>query len=281
MFIPAEGGSPPAALDRPLVVCVDDAALDDGVTDAVLALARAGRVSATSAMVESPHWPRHARTLIECSTIDLGLHLNLTHRFDGRPAPRLSTLLLRAIARRLDPKALRTTIDQQLDAFVRHAGRLPDHVDGHQHVQQLPQVREALFDCIETWWRGAQRPWLRCALAPPGASAKARVIEALGARRFARLAEQARCPTNPNLIGVYGFEADAAGYRARLQRWLADAPDGALLMTHPALRAGAADPIAAARVAEHGVLASDRFAALLHHAGRHLVRGSELYRITQ
>ena len=36
-------------------------------------------------------------------------------------------------------------IRQQLDAFKNHYGRLPDFIDGHQHVHHLPQVREALF----------------------------------------------------------------------------------------------------------------------------------------
>ena len=270
----------PAAPERRLVVCVDDAALDADVTRSVLTLAAAGRITAASALVGSPHWPVHAAALATAPGIDLGLHLDLTEFCDPQPLP---TLWLRAYAGLLDADSLRRRIDTQLERFVRHAGRLPDHIDGHQHVQQLPGVREALLESIERHWAGCkERPWLRTGRRPAGMATapKARVIEALGARRLATLAVDRGCATNPALLGVYGFDADAAAYMARLDGWLAGAPDGALLMTHPAAGADvtAHHPIAAARRVEHAVLGGKAFSALMSRHRLRLVRGSAVYR---
>lgn len=277
MFIETEAPARPAVALRSLVICVDDAALDDGITDAVLALAEAGRISATSAMVESPRWPDHAAALAACPTIDLGLHVNLTHGFGDHAATPLGRVVRRAYLGGLSPAALHARLEAQLDAFVRRAGRLPDHLDGHQHVQQLPQVREVLLDVVDAWWRGlAWRPWLR-----NGRSAerglKAQAIDRLGAWRFAAQASRAGCPTNPALVGVHGFDDDAAAHLARLARWLADAPDGALLMTHPSCARTPGDPIGAARRMEHAVLGGAAFGALLQRCGRRVVRGSTCY----
>jgi len=270
----------PGVPERRLVVCVDDAALDADVTRSVLTLAAVGRITAASAMVDSPHWPVHATALAAAPGIDLGLHLDLTEFCDPQPLP---ALWLRAYAGRLDADSLRRRIDAQIESFVRHAGRLPDHIDGHQHVQQLPGVREALLEAIERHWAGApRRPWLRSGRRPPGGATgfKERVIEALGARRLAALAADCGCATNPALVGVYGFDAEAAAYLARLDGWVAGAPDGALLMTHPAAGAvvTAHDPIAAARRVEHSVLGSEEFSALMSRHRLRLVRGSAVYR---
>ena len=266
--------------ERRLVICVDDAALDADVTRSVLELAAAGRITAASAMVGSPHWPAHASALAAAPGIDLGLHLDLTEFCHPRPLP---ALWLLAYARRLDRVALRRRVDAQIERFVRHAGRLPDHVDGHQHVQQLPVVREALLEAIEHHWTGRkERPWMRTGRRPAGmaTACKARVIEALGARRLAALAVGRGVATNPAFLGVYGFDADAAAYLARLDGWLAGAPDGALLMTHPADGGAvpAHDPIATARRVEHAILGSETFVALLGRHRLRLVRGSAVYR---
>jgi predicted glycoside hydrolase/deacetylase ChbG (UPF0249 family) len=265
--------------EQRLVVCVDDAALDATITRSVLELAAAGRITAASAMVGSPHWPVHAAALAAAPGIDLGLHLDLTEFCDPRPLP---ALWLLAYARLLDQTALRRSIDAQIERFVRHAGRLPDHLDGHQHVQQLPGVREALLDAIGHHWAGRrERPWMRTGRRPAGMATayKARVIEALGARRLAALAAERGVATNPALVGVYGFDANAAAYLARLDGWLTAAPDGALLMTHPADgdSVPAHDPIATARRAEHATLRSEAFDALMGRHRLRLVRGSAVY----
>src|SRR5258708_29464045 len=54
--------------------------------------------------------------------------------------------LLRAgLLRRLDPEIIRAELMVQLAAFNDLFGRAPDFVDGHQHAQLFPVVRDAFL----------------------------------------------------------------------------------------------------------------------------------------
>jgi predicted glycoside hydrolase/deacetylase ChbG (UPF0249 family) len=62
-----------------LILCADDYALTEGVSRAIGELAAARRLSATSAMVTTPHWPAMApRLAVHRGHLAVGVHLNLT-----------------------------------------------------------------------------------------------------------------------------------------------------------------------------------------------------------
>ena len=60
-------------------------------------------------------------------------------------------------------------LEPQFDAFERAWGAPPDHVDGHQHVQQFAGIREALLACIArryaSWPAGLRIDAPQCPLA--------------------------------------------------------------------------------------------------------------------
>jgi len=63
-----------------------------------------------------------------------------------------------ALTRRLKSELLTIEIATQVSAFVMAFGRLPDFLDGHQHVHLLPQVRDAFLKVVaET----APNAWVR------------------------------------------------------------------------------------------------------------------------
>ena len=65
-----------------LVLCADDFALSASVSEAIVRLAQARRISATSAMVLSPRWTEDAARLKTLrGQIDVGLHLDWTSDF--------------------------------------------------------------------------------------------------------------------------------------------------------------------------------------------------------
>lgn len=247
-----------------LAICADDYGLSAGVDDAIADLVEAHRLSATSCLVDAPHFRAggsRLRTL--AGSADIGLHLNFTESF-GEDAPRfgLAPLIARAYARQLDAGAVRAEIRRQLDLFESVCGFAPHHVDGHQHVQQLPVVREALLEELAA--RPGPRPWLRIGLPPKGAHGlKPVVLGALGARALARDAVRRGFATNAHLLGVYGFDGSAADYLARLERWLAAAGERDVLMAHPGSGEAAGDPIAAARSREYAVLGGAAFGRML------------------
>jgi chitin disaccharide deacetylase len=141
-----------------IILCADDFAMTEGISEGILSLAENGRLSATSAIVTTTLWPQIAsRAVFLRERLALGLHLNLTF---GAPlgvmpilAPRgvlpsARNLVLRAVAGRIQRIEIAAEIERQLDRFEAAAGSPPDFVDGHHHVHVLKGVREALIEVL-------------------------------------------------------------------------------------------------------------------------------------
>lgn len=265
-----------AAPARRLIgVCVDDFGQHEGINDAALDLAAGRRVSAISCLVDGPAWPSGARALrAHAAHVEAGLHLNFTEDVGQGACHRLPVLIARAYGRLLDPAQARAAIERQFDRFEDAMGRMPDFVDGHQHVHQLPVIRDLLVAAMNRRY-GAGRPWLRATLPPDAcrtsslprsAVAKAWLIGRLGAASLRTLARRHGYPQNNHLIGVYGFDLSEADYLLRLKTWLDCASDGDVLMCHPSLSWPGEDSLREARNREYRVLSGAAFSALLESA---------------
>ena len=250
-----------------LCICVDDFGLFAGITSAVLKLAEQDVVNATSCMVGAPRWRSDAAPLRNLARFDVGLHLDFTEHPLLAPRRSLAVLIAASHAGALDAALLRRETRAQFDAFEAVMGRLPDFIDGHQHVHQLPMIRVALMEEIERRYRGLPRkPWLRstrrarCTVAGAGERFKASFIEQIGARALSVLAASAGLVQNRHLLGVYDFSGGAARYEALLQTWILTAAPRDLLMCHQSsAKAEPGDPLAAARRAEFEVLSRPGF----------------------
>ena len=242
-------------MSRSLCVCVDDFGLHEGVNEAVAVLAGEGRITAVSCMTQGPAWASGARLWQGAlrEQVDLGLHLNLTEPFAASsihaPLPRL---IAQMYLGQCNPQRLRHEISSQIDAFELAIGGPPDFVDGHQHVHQLPHVRQALITELQARYPH-HRPWLRNTRGPRPGSLKQRLIAALGSRALSRLAQAHGYPQNAHLLGVYDFQGCATRYASLLNRWLDLASSSDVLMCHPATQASETDPIAEARMGEFQV----------------------------
>ncbi len=277
------GQSPvPAQGVRRWVVCADDFAIDEGADEAIISLIGMGRLSASSALVDSALWRRSAPQLAQLGgRADIGLHLNLTQDL-GQGASTvwgLAELIVRSRVGLIDAIAVRTAIERQLDRFEEGLGRQPDYIDGHQHVHQFPIVRRELLQLICRRY-GKSLPWIRSTRSPAGVfDRKARTIAALGERRLREDAAHVGAGVSQCLLGVYDFAADRAAYLRHLETWMGAGPDGSVLMCHPATKGAKDDPIAAARTMEYEILASDVFPALLKKAKIQTERGSRLFAV--
>lgn len=262
-----------------IALCIDDFGLHAGINGAALELAGLGRVTAIACMVGAPQWRAGCTALarLDASALDIGLHLDFTEApLAAASRQPLTALLLRAYTTGLNRKRVREEIEAQLGAFEAALGRAPDFVDGHQHVHQLPVIRNELLDALAR--RSAASPlWLRSTtrfqgrtLGPPqtlGQRLKPHLIEALGAAALNRLATRQGLAQNAHLLGVHDFSADTARYRTLLCAWLAHAQDGDLLMCHASQPTGASDPLLPARLAEYQVLSDAGFPEILSAAG--------------
>lgn len=263
-----------------IVLCADDYALHPAVDEAVERLARAGRLSATSCMTTAPQWPAAAARLPALrDRLAVGLHFNLTEGHGGAHAAQpLGTMLRRAYGRQLSEAPLRAAWRTQLDAFERALKTPPDFIDGHQHVHQLPRVRDALLAELQARYAPHERPWVRSTVPAGGLwrKPKAALIALLGGWTATRTLHRAGVATNQGFGGVYGFDApDAAAYGAHMAQWLPHAAQGSLLMCHPATTAVPGDAIGTQRAVEYAFLASDDFGALLQRTGRRVQQGPQ------
>lgn len=265
----------PTTVHRVVSVCVDDFGLHEGVNRAALDLADRQRVSAIGCLVEGPAWRAGADALkAHAARVEVGLHLNFTEDFGQGGCHSLKGLIARAYARLLDRAQIRDAIDRQFDRFEQAMGRLPDFVDGHQHVHQLPVIRDLLMAVMNQRY-GTVKPWLRSTLPPAAclksglplsAVFKARVIGWLGARSLRALARRHGYPQNNRLLGVYGFDLSEADYLQRMRVWLDQARGGDALMCHPSLPWPARDALQEARIREYRALSDASFSALLASA---------------
>lgn len=263
---------------RALILCADDYALHPLVDDAVQQLAHAGRLSATSCMATAPRWREAARALQPLRPqLSVGLHFNLTEGHGGAYAAQaLGCVLRQTYARRWSQAWLRDAWCQQLDAFEQTMGTAPDFIDGHQHVHQLPGVRDALLAELQARYAGQAAPWVRSAAPAQGQwrNAKALVIALLGGWAATRRWRRAGVAMNRGFAGVYGFDApDAQHYGTHMQTWLAQGQDGGLLMCHPATAEVPADAIGRQRPVEFAYLMSPAFGELLRRSGVHIHQG--------
>jgi predicted glycoside hydrolase/deacetylase ChbG (UPF0249 family) len=232
---------------RRIWLCADDYGAAPGVSAAIRELISRGRINATSIMVAAPHFNSdEAFALAKLNSGEkraaLGLHVTLTGPlrplsanfapvWQGRFLP-LNTNLRLATARRLQPEPLANEIAAQLKKFIDVFGGPPDFLDGHQHIQLFPQVRDAFLKVVA---ERAPTAWVRqCGRARGGRRLrdhKALVLDILSLG-FRRRAKKLGIAVNPAFAGSYAFKA-RANYTKLFHRFLSGLPDGGLIMCHP------------------------------------------------
>jgi len=265
-----------------IVLCADDYGMNPAVDEGILQLVKMKRLSAFSCMTYSPRWPQAATSITTeiRNQADIGLHLDFTAYNPMLSLP-LAKLIIASHLRLLNQNQIKHAIHQQLDHFEESMGVLPDYIDGHQHIHQLPQIRTCLFEVINNRY-AVKKPWIRIARTPVYQGLKALLISSLGARRMQSLCQKAGLNTTQYLLGIYGFNEDELGYSERLGAWLNIAkrlPEGYLtaMMCHPATGdkpEDLTDPIHASREIEFKVLNGDVFANITRKLQVNLVRPS-------
>ena len=260
---------------KSLTICADDFAASQPISEGIPRLAALGHISATSATVLSQRWPADAALLTEVrGRIDVGLHLDWTSEF-ARAAGHgvsLAGAMRRAVLGGFDQATARAVIERQLDAFEAVWQGPPGHIDGHQHVQQFSGIRQALVAVVQERYAPGAVYFRLSAGVATNQSLKSRIIAAMGAPALAALAGAAGISCAPALLGIYDFNGGAGRYAQRMEQWLQSAPEGAIIMCHPAARAEAGDEIGQARAWEHAYLAGAAFPLALKQAHVRLIQ---------
>ncbi len=206
----------------------------------------------------------------------IGLHATLTAPFHpltmhfkplhgGMFLP-FMRMLRAGLLRRLDPEIIHAELIAQLAAFKELFGRDPDFVDGHQHVQLFPKVRDAFLAAVKD---AAPKAWVRQggrnqALAQRLGTPKALLIDLLSIQ-FRRSASRANIAFNPGFAGAYDFSQNP-DFGELMKQFLDGLPEGGLVMCHPGFVDDtliSLDPLTDRREHEHAFLAGDDFPRLL------------------
>jgi predicted glycoside hydrolase/deacetylase ChbG (UPF0249 family) len=266
---------------RRIWLCADDYGLAEGVNRAIRELISRGRLNATSVMVVGSAIGRSEVAALQDAAANsphcaIGLHATLTAPFrpltmhfrplNGGLFLPFPNLLRAGLLRRLDPEMIEDEVLAQLAAFKELFGRAPDFVDGHQHAQLFPQVRDAFLRAVK---EAAPAAWVRQGgrlkpLAGLLGAPKALVLDVLSAQ-FRKRAARAGIPFNPAFAGAYDF-SKAPDFGGLMGEFLQELPEGGLVMCHPGFvdeTLRSLDPLTTQREAEHAYLAGDRFPALL------------------
>jgi chitin disaccharide deacetylase len=266
---------------RRIWLCADDYGLSPGVNRAIRDLIGLGRLNATSAMMVGPAIGRDEVSALQGivasrSRCAIGLHATLTAPFrpltmhfqpiDGGMFLGLQKLLRASLLRRLDPEIIHAELMVQLAAFHEMFGRAPDFVDGHQHVQLFPQVRDAFLTAVKqaapnAWVRqgGRHQPLARRLGAP-----KALLLDVLSAR-FRNRASGAGLAFNPGFDGAYDFSRQP-DFGVLMRRFIDGLPENGVIMCHPGFVDDilvSLDPLTVQREHEHAFLGGEDFPRLL------------------
>ncbi|MBN9583019.1 MAG: ChbG/HpnK family deacetylase [Afipia sp.] len=271
----------PTPAPRRIWLCADDYGMSSGVNRAIRELIDKKRINATSVMVVGPAAGRAesaalTQALATNPDCAIGLHATLTAPFapltlyfrplDGGRFLPLNAMLRLSLLRRLDPDMMQSELAAQLAAFHELFGRAPDYVDGHQHVQLFPQVRDAFLTAVKDAAPGA---WVRqCGRARPLArrldTPKALLLDTLSASFRARCG-RAGVACNPAFAGAYDM-VRGGDFAAAMAGFLDGLPEGGLVMCHPGFVDDTLiglDDVTTQRERELAFLASDDFPRLL------------------
>jgi len=266
-------------------LCADDYGISPSVNAAIRDLVVRGRINAASVMVVAPSFHRAEALALSALNavaprVAIGLHLTLTAPYrplSGGFAPlrdgaflSLESSLVRAVLRSLKSDALAAEIARQICAFVEHFGRAPDFIDGHQHVQLFPQVRDAVLAVAK---REAPDAWVRqcgrATAAPRDLGDRKGVLIDLLSRGFRRRAAALGVRTNPAFAGTYAFHG-RADFAAMFPRFLECLPDDSVVMCHPGFvdaELQRLDPLTTLREQEYAFFIGDSFPGLLARHG--------------
>lgn len=250
---------------KTIVLCADDFGLNQGISQGILKLVEAGRLSAVSCMVNMPDFIISSQKLLALEKqVQVGLHFNLTEGYllslPETSCFSLNELLIKTHLALIPLSLIAEEFKQQLAKFVQVLGRLPDFIDGHQHVHQFPRIRQVILDLYEQQLKPhgifIRSTWP--AISSPQYQLKARILALTGGKSLQAALIKASIPHNRYFSGIYDFSSDT-DYRFLFRNWLSKISDYTLIMCHPGEASSDPDIIAPTRTIELSYFLSDEF----------------------
>lgn len=141
-----------------VIINADDFGLTDSVNEAIINIFKAGNLTSTTMMVNTPGFSNGVELAKANPDLGIGLHFCLT---EGKPLTKADTLTDTdgdfyargvLIKRILKGKVSKAEIKEEFKAQLKkliEAGISPTHTDSHQHIMMIPFVFNAVIDVIK------------------------------------------------------------------------------------------------------------------------------------
>ena len=264
-----------------LSICADDFGITENVSSAIIKLIKKKRITETSCIVISNSFKNDSETLMNYQNkIGIGLHLTLTdfkafNRLKSLTIndemPNFNKLLKSSIIKEIAPKEIEKEINFQIDVFENSLGFLPNFIDGHQHVHQLPIVRDCLIKVIKERY-SENLPWVRNSydeifkILKRNVSILKAISIGLFGKKLKITVKENHIKSNDGFSGIYSF-SNKIPYENLFKKFILDIKNNHLLMVHPGHsdeKLSKIDPVTTSRDIEYEFLSSDNFLDLLN-----------------
>ena len=235
----------PAPLE--FILCADDFGISPGVSEGIIELVQGHRLSAVSCMMNGRSIRKYADGITPYrDRIDIGIHFVLTDmpplssaltlEINGR-LPTIGALTKRALIGGLPLEDLKSELAAQLDLFADIFKRRPDFVDGHQHIHQLPGIRDIVLDLIMERFSSCLPPLRSCSehlsiIFRRGVEPLKTIAIGFFGASLQRGAMANNVKFNTGFSGIYDLSGKVA-YEVLFDRFTDSLRPGSLIMCHP------------------------------------------------
>jgi ATP-binding cassette, subfamily B, bacterial len=121
---------------RFLIINAEDFGYGQGINRGIIELVDRGVITSAGLMVNTPGTAEAVRLAAARPALALGLHVNFTN--EATPLFNFD-----------DPEICRRELRRQFDRFQDLTGRMPTHIDSHQHVHRRPACRHSFLELAE------------------------------------------------------------------------------------------------------------------------------------
>ncbi len=254
---------------KSICICADDYGITHNVNKSILELAKKKRISATSCLVNSSDFNKDFTKIRKLrKEIDIGLHLDFTFK------PNFKKNFLINIDKE---------INLQINKFEKKMGFLPDFIDGHHHVHQLPFIRNKLIRIIKKkYGKKNNNLWFRVTsdrykniIVRNESFFKSLFLTYLG-NSFKKVLIKNKFRFNESFSGIYNFKTN--NFKNKFLKFLLNIKNGHLIMVHPGVsdeKLISLDKVTSAREKELKFLKSNDFKKILKFKNIKVVKLSE------
>ncbi len=132
--------------NRELIVNADDFGMSAGINEGIVTAHSQGIVTSASLMVRHPAAEHAIDAARFHPALSIGLHLDLCEWVYAQDEWRL----LYEVVSISDENAVKNEVHRQLEKFQLLVGRVPSHIDSHQHVHRSEPVRSIVLEAARS-----------------------------------------------------------------------------------------------------------------------------------